>query len=102
MADKKLEQDKALERELAGLKQEYEKLHEKKIQTKADLANLERRLQELETQAKETYGTADPDELDKLLQEKRAENARLVSEYREHIQSVNTELGAIEIQEEGQ
>ncbi len=101
MTDKTLEQDKALERELAGLKQEYEKLHEKKIQTKANLDNLERQLQELESRAKETYGTADPEELENLLQEKRAENARLVSEYREHIHSVNKELGAIEVQEEG-
>lgn len=95
------DQDQALERELAGLKQEYERLREQKFHTEANLANLERQLQELETQAREEYGTADPEELERLLQQRREENARLVAEYRQHIQDINNGLAAIE-QEEGQ
>ncbi len=102
MADKALEQDQALERELQGLKQQYETLRDRKVRTEENLANLERQLAELEAQATEAYGTADPEELEKLLQEKRTENARLVSEYRTHIQEVNQGLADIEQQEEQQ
>ncbi len=95
------DQDQALERELAGLKKEYERLKEQKFRTEENLASLERQLQELEAQAEEEFGTADPVELERLLQEKRAENARLVAEYRGHIQEINSGLSSIE-QEEGQ
>lgn len=95
------DQDQALERELTGLKQEYERLKEQKFHTEANLANLEQQLQELEAQAREEYGTADPEELEKLLAQRREENARLVADYRRHIQDINNGLAAIE-QQEGQ
>lgn len=101
MADKASDQDQALEKELAGLKQEYESLKEKKFGTEATLANLEQQLQELENQAREEYGTADPQELEKLLQQRREENARLVADYRQHIQDIHNGLSEIE-QQEGQ
>ena len=84
--------DLALERELAQLKQEYEALNTKKVQTEVNLKHLEESLAELKAQAREAFGTDDPDELEKLLEKKRQENARLVAEYREHIQGIQESL----------
>ncbi len=88
--------DLALERELAQLKQEFEKLNTRKLQTEINLKNLEENLEDLRKEARESYGTDDPDELEKLLQEKREENARLVAEYRAHIQGIQESLGRVE------
>ncbi len=90
------EQDQALERELAGLQQEYKRLNDRQLVTATRLENIEKQLQELEAQALEEYGTADPVALERLLEEKRAENARLVDEYRQHIQEISNGLSAIE------
>ncbi len=95
------DQDQALEKELAALKQEYERLREQKFRSEENLANLERQLAELEDQARKEYGTAVPEELEKLLAQKREENARLVADYRQHIQDINNGLAEIE-QQEGQ
>lgn len=88
--------DAALERELAGLKAEYERLRDEKVRAEQDLANLKNQLAELEQRAKAEYGMADPEGLEKLLAEQRAENERLVAEYREHIQGVKEGLDAVE------
>lgn len=90
------EQDQALEQELARLKQEYERLREQKFRTEENLLNLQRQLEDLEAQAREEYGTSDPEALEKLLEEKRAENARLVADYRRHIQEINAGLASVE------
>jgi DNA repair exonuclease SbcCD ATPase subunit len=88
--------DAKLERELAGLKGEYDRLRDAKVRTEQDLTHLQNQLAELEARAMAEYGTADPAELLRLLEEKRAENARLVAEYREHVAAVRRELEAVE------
>ncbi len=88
--------DAALERELAGLKAEYERLREEKVRAEQDLANLTGQLADLERKALEEYGVSDPEALERLLAEKRAENERLVAGYRAHIDGVKNELGAVE------
>lgn len=90
------EQDLTLERELQQLKHAHDQLREDKVRTEENLANLEQQLQELTAEAEAAYGTADPLKLEELLQEKREENARLVSEYRAHIHSVRSALENIE------
>ncbi|CCO22963.1 hypothetical protein [Maridesulfovibrio hydrothermalis] len=85
-----------LERELAQLKQQYERLREDKVRTEQNLDNIGRQLAELEAQAKTQYGTADPQELGRLLEEKKAGNARLVAEYRAHITSIMDGLQKLE------
>lgn len=90
------QQDMALERELSELKKQYDKLRVDKVRTEQNLDNLNRQLSELEDQAKAEYGTADPQELNALLNEKRAENERLVAEYRSHITSINAGLSDLE------
>lgn len=90
------EADDRLERELAGLKNEYERLRDDKVRAEQDLSHLEHQLRELEEAAVAAYGTADPQELTRLLEEKRAENARLVGAYRQHIADVKKDLEKVE------
>lgn len=88
--------DAALERELGGLKSEYDRLREAKVRAEQDLAHLTAMLAELEHKAREEYGTADVEDLTRLLEERRAENARLVAAYRDHVRRVAEGLAAVE------
>ncbi len=88
--------DNALEKELAGLKNEFDRLRLERARTEEGLSNIERQLQELEDQARQEYGTSDPEELESLLAEKRAENEKLVSNYGQHIDEVCKKLDQIE------
>ena len=88
--------DARLERELAGLKTEYERLRDDKVRTEQDLRHQQNQLAELEAKARAEYGTADPEALARLLEEKRLQNARLVAEYREHLAAVRRDLDAVE------
>ena len=88
--------DARLQNELAGLKGEYERLRDAKVRAEQDLSHLQNQLTALEAQAMAEYGTADPAELTRLLEEKRAANARLVAEYRDHVAAVKGELEAVE------
>lgn len=88
--------DAALVRELEGLKKDYEALRMEQVRVEQDLANLTRQLGELEQRAQAEYGTADPQALAELLEAKRAENARLVAEYRGHVAGVRAALQAVE------
>lgn len=100
-----MEANTALERELAELKNEYQTLRDRKVRVEQDLANLVQQLEELEAGAEQAYGTSDPAELEKLLAEKQAENERLVSEYRSHINEIQKGLEQVEggmAEEEGQ
>ena len=88
--------DAALERELARLKADYDKLREEQVRAEQTLAHLEAELAALEAQARADYGTADPAELGRMLDAMRAENARLVEAYRAHVQGVRQGLADLE------
>jgi len=88
--------DARLERELAGLKAEYERLRDDKVRTEQDLTHLQNQLAELEAKALAEYGTSDPEALKALLAQKRQENARLVAGYRDHIAAVRQDLEKVE------
>ncbi|NDV24048.1 hypothetical protein [Desulfovibrio sp. JC022] len=85
-----------LEQELNLLKEQHKWLHDKKIRTEQELASTTSQLASLEEEAKAQYGTSDPQELAKLLEEKKSENARLVTEYRAHIMSIKEGLDNLE------
>jgi hypothetical protein len=95
------EADAGLERELAGLKAAYERLRDDKVRAEQDLSHLQNQLRELEATATAAYGTAEPEELTRLLAAKRAENAALVAAYREHINAVQHDLEQVERDFEG-
>lgn len=90
------DQDAALERELAGLKADFEKLREEKVRAEQTLSHLESQLKELEEKALAEYGTADPAALERMLADMRAENQRLVEEYRQHILGIRSSLEGLE------
>ena len=92
------DEDRGLEAELEGLRRSYESLREQRVRLEQDQAHLARQLAELEERARAEFGSADPAELERLLAERRAENARLVSEYRKHLQTIEQSLAAVEQQ----
>ena len=89
-------QDSQLEQELNALRRQYEQLRDQKVRAEQDTANLTSQLEALKAQAKDEYGTDDPDELQALLQQKREENSRVVEEYRKHIQQIRDDLSRVE------
>ncbi len=91
-------QDAELQKELEGLKEKYTRLHEEKLRTEQDLANVKKQLDDLKKEAREAYGTDDPQELERVLADRRKENLRMVTEYREHIASIEKGLSALEEQ----
>lgn len=95
------DQDAALERELSRLKAEYEKLRDEKVRAEQSLDLLEAQLKELEAKAQAEYGTADPEALARMLDGMRAENRRLVEEYRAHVARVRAGLEELESRAEG-
>lgn len=93
---KALSRDQQVENQLVALREDYRKLHEKKIATERDRQNLEERLKELRQQAEQEYGTSDLDQLRELLEQRRQENERMVAEYEQHVRGINERLGEIE------
>ncbi|GAB7021699.1 hypothetical protein [Salidesulfovibrio brasiliensis] len=88
--------DRALEAELAELRTKHKELETRKIRTEEKISSLTDRLAELEKRAKAEFGTADPEELQRILEEKRKENERLVEEYRKHVQDIRNGLDEVE------
>jgi DNA anti-recombination protein RmuC len=88
--------DQQVENKLLELREEYRKLHEKKIATERDRQNLEERLRELREQAERDYGTSDLEQLRQLLEQRRQENERMVTDYEQHVREINERLGEIE------
>ena len=93
--------DAQLEQELNGLRRQYEQLRDQKVRTEQQVADLSGRLAGLKEQAMAQYGTDKPEELQALLDEKRAENERVVAEYRQHIQQIQSDLAAVESRIDG-
>lgn len=94
-------QDMQLEKELATLRSQYENLRDQKVRTEQQVTDLSGRLDALKEQAQAEYGTSDPVELQALLEEKRRENERVVAEYSQHIQKIQSDLAAVENRVEG-
>jgi len=89
-------EDREMQERLTKLREEYARLHTKKIATEQDRKNLEDRLRELRDQAEREYGTSDIEELRRLLDERRRENERMVAEYQKHIQEIKDRLADLE------
>lgn len=88
--------DRALEAELAELRTKHKALETKKIRTEEKISSLTDRLAELEKRAEAEFGTADPEKLQTILEEKRKENERLVEEYHKHVEAVRNGLDDVE------
>ena len=90
--------DAQLEQELNELRRQYEHLRDQKARTEQQVSDLTNQLESLKAQAEAEYGTSDPGELQALLQQKREENERIVTEYREHIQKIHNDIRLVEDQ----
>ncbi len=90
--------DQAVQAKLEMLKKDYTDLNTRKITTQANIENLEQELERLREQAQKNYGTSDLGELERLLEERRQENERLVAEYEAHIQGIKDRLDEIDSQ----
>lgn len=90
--------DQAVQEKLEILKKDYKDLDTRKITTEANIKNLEQELERLREQAQKNYGTSELEELERLLEERRKENERLVAEYELHIKGIKDHLDEIDRQ----
>ncbi|MDC0335285.1 hypothetical protein OAN24_00100 [Pseudodesulfovibrio sp.] len=90
-----------MEQELNDLRRQYEQLRDQKVRTEQQVTDLSNQLETLKSQAQDEYGTSDPEELQTLLEKKRLQNEQIVSDYREHIQKIQSDLTAVENRVEG-
>ena len=88
--------DQQLQQELEQLKKEYGTLRDRKLRAEEALKSKSEQLSELEQKAEQEYGTSDPERLTALLEEKRAENSKLVADYRAHLEGVKASLAQVQ------
>lgn len=84
------------EQSIEELQRRYQGLHTKKTQAETLRDEAKKRLDELKAQAREKYGTDDAAELQKKLDAMVADNARKVSEYKAHLDSIDQGLAEVE------
>lgn len=82
--------------DIEQLKKRHKDLEEKKITAEANLNNASKLLEELKREAKSKYATDDPAQLQKKLQEMKAENERKRAEYQKHLEEIQARLAQVE------
>ena len=82
--------------DIEQLKKRHKELEEKKITAEANLNNAGRLLDELKREAKSKYATDDPAQLQKKLQEMKAENESKRAQYQKHLEEIQTKLAQVE------
>ncbi len=83
-------------RSIEELKQQYEELNKRKIQSQTQLEAVTRQLEELQDEAVELFGTSDIDELTAKLAEMEVENERRRREYQTLLDGIQIELTKVE------
>lgn len=81
---------------LKQLTQRYQELRDKRTTAEADLKNAQKQLAALQDEARKTYGTDDPAQLQARLEEMKRENQRKLEEYAAQLQQVEAALGAVD------
>ena len=84
------------DRSIEQLKEQYEKLNTRKIETKTQLKRAEEDLSQLQQEAESEFGTRDVAELQKKLEKMEAENAKNRQEYQALLDKIENDLAAIE------
>lgn len=84
------------DRSIEQLKKQYEKLNERKIETKTELKRAEEDLSQLQQEAKSEFGTDDVAELKKKLKKMEAENKKNRQEYQTLLDKIEADLDAVE------
>jgi len=78
------------------LQKQYHELNEQKIRAAAQLESAAGRLDDLRKEAQEKYGTNDLAELQKKLEEMRAENESKRQKYQAGLEAIQAALAAVE------
>jgi septal ring factor EnvC (AmiA/AmiB activator) len=78
------------------LKEQYEKLNERKIETKTELKRAEEDLATLQKDADQEFGTHDVAELREKLNTMEAENKKNRLEYQKLLDKIETDLAKVE------
>jgi len=81
---------------LESLKQRYEKLYDRKIQTQTQLESTTKQLEELQAEAAEQFGTSDIDQLETKLAEMQAENEKRLTDYKSLLDGIEQDLAKVE------
>ncbi len=78
------------------LTQRYNQLNTKKIEAETNLKSARKQLEELQKEARETYGTDDLEALQQKLAEMEAENEKKRADYQATLDRIETDLDAVE------
>jgi hypothetical protein len=78
------------------LTRRYAALHKKQIAAETNMQNAEAHLEGLRETAVAEYGTADLDELRKLLEQRKTDNERKRSDYQQLLDSIDSELQSVQ------
>ena len=84
------------EQSIEELRKRFDGLKDKRTRAEANLANSETTLKRLRKQAKEGFGTDDPDKLERILEKTRAENEEKRANYQQHLDEIDGKLKALE------
>jgi hypothetical protein len=96
--DRKLATDAAT---IDAMRKRYELLNKKRIEADANLANAAEMLENLRREAREKFGTDDLPALQKMLADMKGENDRKLTDYRRHLEQIETRLAEVEAAQEG-
>jgi SMC interacting uncharacterized protein involved in chromosome segregation len=78
------------------LQERYHTLNTRKIQAETQRDNAKERLDELNAEAVEKYGTADVEQLKKKLEQMKTENEQKRSKYQADLDKIEQDLAAVE------
>src|SRR5579862_4451043 len=84
------------EQSIETLRERFAKLEKERTRAETNRENAQRALEDLRKRARKEYQTDDLGQLQKKLQEKKAENERLRSEYQKHLDSIEAKLASVE------
>jgi hypothetical protein len=79
------------------LQKRYSALNTKKIEAETELRGAEKRLKQLQDEARQKYGTDDVAELQKMLERLQAENEAKRAAYQADLDRIEGELAAVEL-----
>jgi hypothetical protein len=91
-------EDTATLQEIEELRKRHKVLEKEKITAEANLNTSKATLENLQRQARDSYGTDDLEELRKRLEAMKLENERKRADYQRHLDDIERQLAEVELQ----
>lgn len=82
--------------EIEQLKQRYEALRDKKSKTEGELKSKQQQLEDLQKQARDTWGTDDVTALEAKLEQMKRDNEDARRKYQESLDSIEAKLNEVD------